>query len=90
MTKFRNYPITVFCNDIDLSTDPYGTKQYIQDIIELDNGDYRITTDVQTFAIKSYTYFILEDRVDSELNHELDSNVNQAMLEDYEIGFHQH
>ena len=88
--KFRNYPITVFCNDIDFGVEAYGERQYIQDVTELSNGDYRITTDVQTFAIKEYAFAILESRVDAELNYELDSNVNQAMLEDYEIGFHQH
>ena len=90
MTKFRNYPITVFLNDIDFGVEAYGERQYIQDVTELSNGDYRITTDVQTFAIKEYAFAILESRVDAELNYELDSNINQAMLEDYEIGFHQH
>jgi len=88
--KFKNYPIIVFCNDIDFGVNPYGVKQYIQDVVELDNGDFRITTDVQTFAIKSYAFGILEGRVESELNDELDNKKHYAILEDMASGFHQY
>jgi hypothetical protein len=88
MNKFKNYPISVFCNEIVWGN--FGTTQYIDYVEKMNDNIYIVKTAQETIEINQHEYDLLNERINKELSEAHDEAMQRAYFEDQNSGFYQY
>jgi hypothetical protein len=87
-SKFKNYPVLVFCSEIVWGE--IGSVNYIQSVVKIDNNVYEVATDLETIEINQHEFDILNERVNKELSEAHNEAMQRAYFEDQNSGFHKY